>query len=214
MTEERKCEICGTDISDRHPQTKTCSDEHKQQLALRNRNARNGRRNPQRRKVQRKVLEAPDEARDVLREELRTFINREALTEDVLAEIKKLVGLAPPAIRLLSTQLDSEDEVIAQRAAGLILKYTLGNASVAPEAHAKQPAQMQVVFGMPDRNVALTDGNDTLTPDEGDVRVCNDCHQAKPEAEFVGKSDRCQECFDRMQRKVREDFAPKDPTRP
>jgi hypothetical protein len=143
-------------------------------------------------------------AEEVLREELREHISRAALTEDVVADIKNMVKFAPAAIQVLTIQLTSDDETVAQRAAALILKYTMGNPSVAPAPTEQVPQPMQVLFALPERGApqpAEIEGEAAV------LRACNDCGQPKAPEEFVGNSDRCKTCFDRLQLDVRTKFA-------
>jgi hypothetical protein len=226
---ERRCQallpgetkLCGNSLEGLSPLAKTCSPACKARLARANKAAQ--KRRARERKAQKRnglevIAEAAaggtdtlDIARDVLREELREHIHREALTEDVLADLAKMINFAPAAIQVLSLQLASEDETIAQRAANLILKYTMGNASVAPEGVGRQPAQLQVILGMPDR---VNGATEELPSDVIDTRTCNRCHETKPADEFVGKSERCQRCFDLMQLEVVSKFTPKDGSKP
>jgi hypothetical protein len=213
--------LCGNSLEGMHPLAKCCSLPCKARLGAANKAAQKKRaraRQAEKRNGLEMIADAAtngtstlDIARDVLREELRAYVNREALTEDVLADIQKMINYAPAAIQVLTMQLASEDETVAQRAAALILKYTMGNPSVAPPDPGKQPAQLQVVFGVPERGNGDTAVDAEVVETE---RTCGDCGLAKPESEFVGKSPRCTACFERMQLDVRAKFAPQDPTKP
>jgi predicted nucleic acid-binding Zn ribbon protein len=210
----RKCAICGESLEGRHPAAKTCSRSCQQKLARRNKNAEQ-RRARSRKATKRNGLQAIAEAvgggndtlsiaEEVLREELREHISRAALTEDVVADIKNMVKFAPAAIQVLTIQLTSDDETVAQRAAALILKYTMGNPSVAPAPTEQVPQPMQVLFALPERGApqpAEIEGEAAV------LRACNDCGQPKAPEEFVGNSDRCKTCFDRLQLDVRTKFA-------
>lgn len=158
--------------------------------------------------------EAKDAAHEVLKEELRPLV-REAMTEDVLGAISSLIKLTPAAIVKLEEQMASDDEVISQRAVTLLLKYTMGNPSVAPTPTVQAPAPMTVTFNVP------RPGDDLTAPvvevqadDVEELRECTDCHESKTAAEFVGASPRCQECFDGLHDTLRERFAEDDTTAP
>ena len=154
-----------------------------------------------------------DVTHEVLKEELRPLV-REAMTEDVLLNISTLIGLSPKAIAKLEEQMDSEDETISQRAVTLLLKYTMGNPSVAPPPSVQAPAPMSVVFNIPRPGDTTAESSDavTLQPGEADeLRECTDCHEEKPDHEFVASSDRCVECFNELRGKVDERFAKETP---
>jgi hypothetical protein len=209
----RKCAICDASLEGRHPAAKTCTRSCQMKLARRNKAAEN-RRARKRKSEKRNGLQAIAEAvgggqdtlsiaEEVLREELREHISRAALTEDVVADIKSMVKFAPAAIQVLSMQLASEDETVAQRAANLILKYTMGNPSVAPAPTEQVRQPMQVLFALPDRGEAQP----AIEAEPVELRTCNDCGQSKAPDEFVGNSDRCKACFERLQLEVRTKFA-------
>jgi hypothetical protein len=143
--------------------------------------------------------EVKDAAHDVMVEELRPIV-REAMTKDVLLGIDSLIKLQPKAVEKLKQQIESADETISQRAVTLLLKYTMGNPSVAPPPTEKAPAAMQVFFEMPrpgDTTVESSQPEDAET-----LRECLDCHEFKPDGEFVAASDRCTDCFAALRSKV------------
>lgn len=154
---------------------------------------------------------AVDVAQQVMAEELRPIV-REAITHDVLRAIETLVGLNEDAIAVLKTQLESDDETIAQRAATLIMKYTLGNPSVAPPPSEKAPAPMTVTFNIP--RPGDMSQPESAPAEAVELRTCTDCGNAKPEQDFVGASPRCQECFDGLHEDLKERFAVKDESKP
>jgi hypothetical protein len=161
--------------------------------------------------------EMKDAAHEVVKEELRPLV-RDAMTTEVLASIQTMVGLTPRAIEVLQEQMSSSDETIAQRAATLFLKYTMGNPSVAPPPAQQAPAPMSVVFNIP-RPGDTTPPGSAHQPIEdvieaAELRQCTDCSQHKPEQEFVGASSRCQECFDALHETLAQRFAVEDETAP
>lgn len=220
----RACEICGKDISHRGKAAKTCSDECRQVKHKLNKQAQK-RRARAREAARRTEITATAEevagladtvAADVLREELRAAINREALTDDVMHDIAQMMRFAPAAIGAAARLMTSTDPDVALKAATLVLKYTMGNPAVAPKPEDPGQAPMQVYFNVPaagDTTSRLPD-QPALEAEVEEERTCGDCHKTKGASEFVGGSDRCQDCFTKMQEEVAARFAPKDPTRP
>lgn len=154
-----------------------------------------------------------DAAHEVMVDELRPIV-REAMTEDVLKSISSMVKLNPKAIAVLEEQMSSDDETIAQRAATLFLKYTLGNPSVAPPPTQAAPAPMSVTFNLPRPGDAVESAPEVLTEASTELRECTDCSTHKPADDFVGASPRCQECFDKLHDTLTARFAKDDPTAP
>ncbi len=149
---------------------------------------------------------AKDVAHEVLRDELRPIV-REALTEDVLHGINTMVGLTPRAIELLQKQMESRDETISQRAVTLLLKYTMGNPSVAPPPTTPAAGGLTVVLGMPRPGDAI--GSEVAAQDPSDaeeLRACGDCGEDKLECEFVAGSQRCRTCFGDMRGMLKDRF--------
>lgn len=146
-----------------------------------------------------------DAAHDVLKEELRPLV-REQMTADVLGGIGDLITMTPRAIELLKGQMESADEVIAQRAVTLLLKYTLGNPSVAPPPTAVQPGGLNVFLGVPRPGDSIATSNEPVEGEAVELRECQDCHEFKPLHEFVAGSERCQKCFDGLGSLLKERF--------
>lgn len=165
---------------------------------------------------------APDVLRDVLREEA-VPVAREALTEDVLRSLQALIHLTPQAVANLASDLVNPDDRLRQKATELLLRYTLGNQSVAPTA-TNNPAPMQVMLTWPTapaptevgpptvdvtaEDVELASGAPETTPaaPAGETRECMECRETKSWDLFVGASERCQVCHDGALAKVRERF--------
>ncbi|MGZ6878388.1 MAG: hypothetical protein ACXVGB_00620 [Mycobacteriaceae bacterium] len=148
-----------------------------------------------------------DAAMEVMRDELKPVV-REALTDDVLRAIQDLVHLTPLVVEKITEDLKQDDDkVLRQRAYTLLAKYTLGNPSVAPPPPEQAAQGMQVTFVMPrpgDSTPALTEPQSD--GDAVEVRNCMECKQDKPDTEFVGNSDRCTQCHQTLQARVRERF--------
>ena len=197
--------------------TKTCSAAHRNQRARRIKRAQASAAKsspyaPEHQDLAAAVRgETQDVAHEVMVEELRPVV-REAMTADVLGGIDSLIKLTPRAIQLLEEQMESSDETIAQRAVTLLLKYTMGNPSVAPPPAQQAPAPMSVTFNIP--RPGDTTPESSATGDAEELRQCTDCSQHKSESEFVGSSSRCQECFEKLQATLEERFAKDDPTAP
>jgi hypothetical protein len=159
--------------------------------------------------------EIADALPQVVQEELRPLV-REAITEDVLRAASQLVALTPTMVDAITEDLNSSDKILRQKAYTLLAKYTLGNQSIAPvQEHRDQP--MQVTFNLPrpgnlpaDAGADIDAGEATLTPLETEaleLRQCMECHADKPAAEFVGASERCVDCHEKISRQVLEQFA-------
>lgn len=132
----------------------------------------------------------------------------EVLTESVKEQLKVLTEMLPEALAALRKNLDSKDEAEVRHAAGLILRYTVGNTSVAPAGADSGQAPIQINFGVPQQGEDTSDADGSvLELDEvepvDDTRECLECHLWKPAAEFVGNSYRCQSCHDEMLDEVR-----------
>jgi hypothetical protein len=137
-------------------------------------------------------------------EEFRPLV-REAMTESVLVGIDRLIKATPTALAALEADLTNQDDTIRQRAYTLLLKYTMGNPSVAPPSQAVQPAGMTVQFNLPRPG---DDPTPTITvPVEGEeLRTCGDCNAEKPVSQFVSGSQRCEVCHDGMRSLLTERF--------
>lgn len=194
----RKCEVCDTSLEGRRPSAKTCSDNCRTKLALRRKTAR--------------VNEIDEAAKsavgEAVQERVREYVDREVLTEDLLERIKTMVGLAPEAIAAIQGLMASEDAEVSLRAAQTILRYTMGNPSVAPPSLEKAPLPMSISFNLPRPGEA----EDAPTLEATELRQCNDCGIAKPESDFVAGSSRCTDCFEQIQQSVHNKLAPRDHT--
>lgn len=203
MARSRKCSEyahCGKLLVGKSAQAKTCSTACRSRRAHRLKRARSkgGQMSPYDPALAAVVDVAAgktkEAAHDVLKEELRPIV-REALTQDVLDGLGELVEMVPEAVALIRADFDSADETIRQRAYTLLLKYTLGNQSIAPASATAAPAPMQVFFGrQPDA---------PSTPAEAvELNTCEACGREAPKAEFVANSDRCRACHAEVQQRV------------
>lgn len=143
----------------------------------------------------------PDILRETIKEELVPLV-REAITEDVMRAAASLVSMTPLMVSALHEDLQSSDKILRQRAYTLLAKFTLGNQSIAPQASAPsaQPMQVNFVLPRPGEDAEVTEVAATI------VRECVECGANKPDDEFMGASDRCIECHEKVQAQVRERF--------
>jgi hypothetical protein len=137
-------------------------------------------------------------------DEFRPLV-REAMTASVLQGIDTLIGMSPKAIARLNEDLDNSDDTIRQRAYTLLLKYTMGNPSVAPPSTTAQPAGLTVQFNLPrpgDDPAAST----SVAAESEELRTCEDCGAEKQLHEFVAGSNRCGTCHDGVRGMLQERF--------
>lgn len=146
---------------------------------------------------------APDVAHKVMTQELVPVV-REAIDANVVAAINELVGLTPKAVAKLEAQLDSPDPVMSQRAAALIVKYTIGHPALVKPPQDK-PAGLTVNIGLPrPEHEAVVDGDAEDAPAE--LRTCEVCGTEKPVDEFESGSFQCSECFNFWREKTLHDL--------
>lgn len=203
---ERRCTECDKPLgAHARKDKKTCGDTCRKNRSQRIANAR--RRGGQNRHPEHMretaAAAAKDVAAEVAREEIRPYV-REAMTDDVLQSVGRLVSLQPKAIDMLERDLESSDETIRQRAYTLLLRYTMGNPSVAPASAEIQPAAVSVVFNVPRPSDApeVVEG----TVEDAEPRKCVECDQPRPDDEFVAASDRCVHCHADLQARVNARF--------
>lgn len=186
------------------------------------------------------IDDLPAVAREVLADELRPHI-REQLTSDVLQGIGDMVNLMPLVQAALADDLSALTPMFVegtgdplldehgeqfflpdydrrQKAVGMVLKYTLGQAGLAPQPEAPEQAPITVVFptmpAPPPRIEVDTEGVaiEVLELEEGE-RQCDICNLAKPVAEFVGSSPRCTSCHGAQRARIEAaivELSPKD----
>ncbi len=167
----------------------------------------------------------PNVARDVLAEELRPAV-REALTGRVLESIGDMVNLLPLAQEALRDDLsarvplldgngdairDADGSLVwivdhdrRSKATALVMKYTVGQPGLAPQPEAPEQAPLIINFPtMPAPPDHIDGGAVEELPElaEGE-RICDICREAKPAAEFVGDSPRCQVCHDAQRARI------------
>jgi hypothetical protein len=139
-------------------------------------------------------------------------VTRELLTDEVLKQLHALTDLLPAAVAELTYELSRdaegkplvEDPDIRHKAAVQLLRWTVGNSSIAPASAEQQPAPLQVFIGEGLRQPESVDGEATDEPDE--LRECLECHLMKPTNEFVGASNRCTTCHQKLLDSVSERY--------
>ena len=204
-TEVRYCKRPGCSNRLRARQTKYCSNTcravHSHQL---------------------KTAEARQLAESQTLEQIRETVApvvREMLTDKVLAELKTLTELIPEAIAALKRLMASDDPELQLKAATLLLRYTMGNSSIAPPpvesgkgtdltvviGTAMQSGSADAHIGAPPASAPALDVPEAEVVEE-EQRECLECHLWKPASQFVGSSHRCQECHDRLMEGVRDRY--------
>lgn len=136
-------------------------------------------------------------AAELLREELRPHV-REAITDEVIVQIKDLIKATPLAIAELIKQLKNPDVEIRQKAAKEILRHTTGNKAIVPDINADRQQDLIVHFALPRPDDPTPNGPLDAPPE--DLRQCDSCQSWKTPREFEGSSDRCTDCFEKMQK--------------
>lgn len=152
-----------------------------------------------------------DVSHEVLVEQVRPIV-RDLLTDDVLAGLAKLVGLIPSAIDALQDDINQPDDETAdydrrQRAYTLLLKYTAGNATIAPPPAEQAAAPMQVIFAMPRPGDGPAPSPALSAGEAIELRDCVECEATKPETDFVGSSQRCNTCQAKLEDMIAKRFS-------
>jgi hypothetical protein len=148
------------------------------------------------------ALALKDVGHEVAKEEIRPIV-REALTQDVLEGIGKLVGLTSIMVEAIEEDLRSDDKYLRQKAYSLLARYTLGNQSVAPAAASAQAGPLQVIFQLPRPG---DDGRPAVIAQGEELKLCQECQVEKPADAFVTDSDRCQQCHDELHARVQAQY--------
>jgi hypothetical protein len=94
------------------------------------------------------ALKDGDALHEAAVDEFRPLV-REAMTDDVLRGIDLLIKATPPPSPRCEADLTNSDDTIRQRAYTLLLKYTMGNPSVAPPSQQAAPGGLTVQFNLP-----------------------------------------------------------------
>lgn len=215
MTETRrptgKCSECDELLY--NPAAKTCGPVHRKRRQARIKRQRqdalakaNEAHSPAHHAAVRDEATIAKVAREVMKDELKPVV-REAITEDVMRGVQRLVSLTPKMVELIERDMNGEDRDLAQKAYTLVARYTLGNQSILPKDEASaQP--MQVVFNMPRPGDANSEALPVAidVPDATELRQCMECGADKPVTDFEGPSERCTDCHEAKRAAVLERF--------
>lgn len=212
MAIARTCTECGASLAGKAPQTKTCGPKHRQERSRRIRamgkaEAREAQARVSLPPAIREIALAVNDRQqnlvsEVVKQELAPIV-RDALTESTLRAIQDLLDLTPAAVAALAEDIADDDPVIRQRAYALQMKYTIGHPALVQPADSGAGGQMVVNFNLP-----RPDHVESEVVDEASaLRTCDLCDAEKPEADFVGSSDRCQQCVDEWKTRITDQFA-------
>jgi hypothetical protein len=214
------CSECGGSLADKKPGTKTCKTSCRQKRSrrlARQKKAASAAAQlpPHQLEVSQSIYpsggrrEVVDTAHRLLEQELRPVV-REAITEDALRAIQKMVGLTPRIVELLEQDLESEDSTVRQRAYSLVAKYTLGHQAIVTPDSANAGQQLVVNFALPrPGDGPVSETQELEAPVDGtaeETQPCDSCAVDKPLSQFVAGSQRCAECYARLQAEVQERF--------
>lgn len=211
MAPQRVCSECGASLAGKDHRQKTCSNKCRLARSRRQRRANQefedlGEAAQEGGKTIAQIVrtEATDVVSRVLKDQLQPIV-REALTEDVLRAISDLVGLTPRAVQAMTEDLESDNEILRQRAYTLLIKYTVGHPAIVKAEDAAAGQQMVVNFVLP-RPDGATD-NTAVIAEAEELKVCDICNTEQPANEFVAGSSRCTSCFEQHRDEVLAAFA-------
>ena len=135
-----------------------------------------------------------DAVHEVLKQELAPLV-RESIDDSVLDAIDRMVKLTPAAVQVLERDMAGEDAVMAQRAAALVIKYTVGHPKLVKDVD-EAPQALTVHFNLPRPDGEVDDA--PLVDEEGEEVtdfICDQCGQPRAADQRVAGSDRCDTCF-------------------
>lgn len=196
------CSECGTVVPNKSGIRKTCSQRcrAKRQRRLARLNKESSERaslSPELAALRAAIDDkAGDELHKLIQDEAKPFV-REALNEQVVAHLQKMIGLVPAAIEAVAADLLNPDPKLRAKAYELILKYSLGNPSVAPDK-ADDHGPVTVNFNLP-----RSEADVVVDATSEEVKPCEICGKEKPESEFQDGSERCVQCFNEMRDNVK-----------
>lgn len=204
---ERKCRYCGEPLTGRQTvmcNRKDCRRAHGQA----NTRGMAKKQAEERREVAKAAadLAVTQEVHDQVAE-----VVREELTASVLESIGTAVKLLPKAITTLAEIMESDtaDHDQKRQAATTLLRYTMGNQSVAPPSVEEDKAPLQVNFNIPggDLPEPVRVEADAIAEEAGEEHECVECHLWKPWPEqFVGLSDRCKACDAGLRQRLEDQY--------
>lgn len=178
----------------------------------------------------------PDTVQAVLAEEVRPIVREELLKGNVLDSIADMCNMLPLAQAAIKDDLTAREPVFHDnwepvldadgnqlyridydrraKAVTYVLKYTLGQAALAPQP--LQPENQGIVvnftgLGRPESiDAEIIEEAELIQLEEGVTRRCDVCADIKPRDEFVGNSPRCMECHEEVRIRAAEALAAKE----
>ena len=210
MPPARTCSECGDSLAGHRPGSKTCSNKCRQTRSRRSRRAKREheefeQRNPEGAREVAAIVrrEAPDVITRVMKDQLAPIV-RDAITEDTLRAIQRMLGLTDRAVQLLELDLENEDPTVRQKAYALVMRYTVGHPALVQPADTAAGGQMVVNFNLPRPDDPSPGTEDT--PEQIEMKVCDMCQETKTTPEFVAGSDRCTECYESWRTTIIREF--------
>ena len=205
----RVCTECGKPLPGNDPRRKTCGSACRAKRSRRIKRARKTKDGPltftddERAITQAVRSEIPEVGHQVMEEELRPIV-REAITDETIAAIGKLVALTPTVVEKLSVDVESEDAAIRQKAYTLIAKYTFGHPAIIKTDEEVGGKQMVVNFNIPRPGDDQDSEQPSVEASSQEIRQCDKCGEDKPITEFVAGSYRCSTCYASQQSQANE----------
>lgn len=160
---------------------------------------------------ERTVAEGPDhpslsqlaraDVADVVRDEARKIVApvvREAIDDEILSAVRKMVGLAPLAVAAMEEDLLGSDPRLRQNAYSQLLKYTIGHPAIGPK-DAEATDRVVINLGLPRPGTPSIEQDTWSDGKAVEIKTCDTCGEEKPSDQFVGMSTRCIMCFANQQ---------------
>ena len=139
----------------------------------------------------------PDEARQIIREELRPVV-REAIDQKVVEGLHDLLGLTPKVVAAISEDLESSDKDLRQKAYGHVMRYTLGRADLTPDSK-NSTKPIEVHFNVP----RAGETTQVVEAVSDELKMCDMCGAEKTLNQMYGESDRCIDCYNEGQERMK-----------
>jgi hypothetical protein len=198
----RRCSECEKSLAGYAPTAKTCGEAHRKKRARRLAKKKTRKVPEHLAPMHDAVTKATDDAvQEAVKEELRPIV-REAITDDVLRSVDSLMrNILPHALEAIGDDIKGEDKDLRQRAYTLLMKYTLGNPSVAPKPDAPSGQPISISFEVP-----RPDDAPAIEATAEELRTCSECSEERPASDFLEDSLRCSTCDAALRARVAERF--------
>lgn len=201
MAPSRRCTECGASLAGKRKEAVVCSPACRSK-----RHRRVGAGKSSGRSVEQLTHDEVEKAAQEALKEAVAPVVRESLTDEVLAALGTLVGLVPSAVEALKEDLAGDDHDRRQRAYTQLLRYTAGHGALVPDQTDQTRHVTVLLDGIPHaptERPAVTEATNGHA-DLVSLKECDTCHVSKPaDAEhFVGASDRCWDCFNKIRSSV------------